>query len=338
MTIKDVAKQAGVSVSTVSRVVNKGDEKSASKETRRKIWDAVNALGYTPNVHARQLKSGQNALSKKTAKEIACVSGRSGDSLINPFFSALMHAVEKAAYEKGYFLRFSSSTAPADYGNESNTADSVIILGKTDAATLKKLQSSYRHILYTGLQDLPLDIDQVISSGYQAAEKAVQYLLDLGHKKICYIGETTNEQRYLAYQDTMARAGLNVSKQDTASTDFTPGKGYEAVHQLFEQNADFTAIFCSNDALAIGALKALKDRRLKVPEDVSLISIDDIETVRYLSPMLTTVRIPIQEMGAMAVKILIDRIEGGHQSPVKVNLPNLVVCRDSCGTCSRKNR
>lgn len=337
MTIKDVARQAGVSVSTVSRVVNKGDKKSASPETRRKIWDAVNALGYTPNLHARQLKAGQSTFSTVT-KEIACVYGRTGDSLINPFFSALMQAVEKAAYDKGYFLRFSSSIAPAEYDQKANTANSVIILGKTDTQTLKKLQSSYRHILYTGLQDLPLDIDQVISSGYQAAEKAVQHLLDLGHKKICYIGETTNEQRYQAYQNTMANAGLNVSRQNTASTDFTPGKGYEAVHRLLEQNTDFTAIFCSNDALAIGALKALKDRRMKVPEDVSLISIDDIETVRYLTPMLTTVRIPIQEMGAMAVKILIDRIEGGHQSPVKVNLPNTVICRDSCGRCSGRNR
>lgn len=332
MTIKDVAKLAGVSVSTVSRVVNKGDEKSASPETRRKIWDAVSTLGYTPNVHARQLKSGQELLPRIT-KEIACVYGRTGDSFVNPFFSALMHAVEKAAYEKGYFLRFSSSTAPADYGNKQNSANSVIILGKTDTRTLNSLKSSYRHILYTGLQDLPLEIDQVISSGYQAAEKAVQYLLDLGHKKICYIGETTNEQRFLAYQETMAKAGLNISEQDTASTDFSPGKGYEAVNQLFEQHTDFTAIFCSNDALAIGALKALKDRRLKVPDDISLISIDDIETVSYLSPMLTTVRIPIQEMGAMAVNILIDRIEGGHQSPVKVNLPNTVIRRDSCGKC-----
>ncbi len=337
MTIKDVARRAGVSVSTVSRVVNKGDEKSASPETRRKIWDAVNELGYTPNLHARQLKTGQAPLSK-AAKEIACVYGRTGDSFVNPFFSALMQAGEKAAYEKGYFLRFSSSTAPADYDHKANTANSVIILGKTDTQTLKKLQASYRHILYTGLQDLPLDIDQVISSGYHAAEKAIQYLLDLGHKKICYIGETTKEQRFLAYQDTMAKAGLSVSKQDTASTDFSPGKGYEAVRQLFEQNTDFTAIFCSNDALAIGALKALKDRRMKVPDDISLISIDDIETVRYLSPMLTTVRIPIQEMGSMAVKILIDRIEGGHQSPVKVNLPNMVIRRDSCGICRTSNR
>lgn len=135
-----------------------------------------------------------------------------------------MHAVEKAAYEMGYFLRFSASTAPADYGNKQNSANSVIILGKTDTHTLKNLKASYRHILYTGLQDLPLEIDQVISSGYQAAEKAVQYLLDLGHKKICYIGETTNEQRFLAYQDTMAKAGLNISEQDTASTDFSPGR------------------------------------------------------------------------------------------------------------------
>lgn len=332
MTLKDVAKLAGVSPSTVSRVINKGDEKSASPETQRKIWDAVNTLGYTPNLHARNLKK-EHSIVSTSPREIACVYGRAGDSFINPFFSELMHAVEKAAYEKGYFLRFSSSTAPADYRNKQNSANSVIILGRTDNQTLNSLRTSYQHILYTGLQDLPLDIDQVISSGYQAAKMAVQYLLSLGHRKICYIGETTNEQRFYAYKDAMAEAGLTISEQDTASTDFSPGKGYEAVKQLLEKNSDFTAIFCSNDILAIGVLKALKDHHYKVPDDVSLISIDDIETVRYLSPMLTSIRVPIQEMGYMAVKILIDRIEGGHRSPLKINLPNKIIFRDSCAKC-----
>lgn len=88
MTIKDVAKMAGVSVSTVSRVVNKGDGKSASLETQRKIWDAVNTLGYTPNLHARQLKTSQDPI-PKTTKEIACVYGRAGDSFVNPFSAHL---------------------------------------------------------------------------------------------------------------------------------------------------------------------------------------------------------------------------------------------------------
>lgn len=334
MTIKDVAKLAGVSPSTVSRVINKGDSKSASPDTQRKIWDAVNKLGYTPNLHARSLKTEQPTTSAAT-KEIACVYGRTADSFINPFFSELMSAVEKAAYARGYFLRFSSSAIPAEHNERSNSANAVIILGRTDSNTLNNLQNSYRHVLYTGLQDLPMEIDQVISSSYQAARTAVQYLLGLGHRKICYIGEKAHEQRFLAYKETMSEAGLTITDQDISSTDLSPGQGYEAVNQLFEKNQNFTAIFCSNDILAVGALKALKDHHLKIPDDVSLISIDDIETAGYLSPMLTTIRIPIQEMGAMAVKLLIDRIEGGHHIPIKVNLPNRIVYRDSCGQCKK---
>ena len=335
MTIKDVAKMAGVSPSTVSRVINKGDSKSASPDTQKKIWEAVKKLGYTPNLHAQSLKTVQPN-SSVSAKEIACVYGRTADSFINPFFSELMSAVEKAAYERGYFLRFSSSAIPAEHTEHPGSTNAVIILGRTDNTTLHNLQNVYRHVLYTGLQDLPMDIDQVISSGYQAARTAVQYLLSLGHRKICYIGEKTHEQRFLAYKETMAEAGLTITDQDIGSTDLSPGQGYEAVNQLFEKNQSFTAIFCSNDILAVGALKALKDHHFKVPDDVSLISIDDIETAGYLSPMLTTIHIPIQEMGAMAVKLLIDRIEGGHRIPMKVNLPNKIVYRDSCG--QYKNR
>ncbi len=336
MTIKDVAKMAGVSPSTVSRVVNKGDEKSASPETQKKIWAAVNSLGYTPNLHARSLKTNQPDIAD-TPREIACVYGRLADSYINPFFGQLMHAVEKAAYSRRYFLQFSSTEAPTDSPQKGNSASAVIILGKTDTQTLDKLKANYRHIVYTGLQDLPLEIDQVISNGYDAAGKAVQYLLELGHKKICYIGETKNEQRFLAYKDVMKEAGLDFSWQNTVSIDFSPSQGYEATSKLLKQNTSFTAILCANDMLALGALKALKDNHKKVPDDISLISIDDIETASYLTPMLTTVRIPIEEMGSMAVNILIDRIEGRHKSPIKVNLPNTVIYRDSCGKChSRK--
>lgn len=334
MTIKDVAELAGVSPSTVSRVVNKGDEKSASTVTQRKIWDAVNTLRYTPNIHARSLKSNM-AEGPELLKEIAGVYGSTGDSLINPFFNTLLHEVEKTAYEKGYYLRFSFSEIHAHLHNKDNSANSVIILGKTDSKTLNILKNHYKHIIYTGLQDLALNIDQVISSGYQAAQSAIHYLLELGHQKICYIGETTNEQRFLAYQDTMREAGLIISEQDTASTDLSPGQGYEAVQRLLNKNTEFTAIFCSNDILAIGALKALKDNKIKVPDEVSLISIDDIDTAGYLSPMLTTVRIPIKEMGSMAVKILIDRMEGGHKTPLKVNIPNSLIYRNSCSKCAK---
>ena len=327
MTIKDVAKLAGVSPSTVSRVVNNGDTKAASPETQRKIWDVVHSVGYTPNPFARNLKTQQGDL-PAPAGEIVCVYGRMVNSFLDPFFGILMHAVEQTAFSRGYILRCYHTT---DFSLPLAAANAAIILGRTDSQTFQRLQSHYRHLLYTGLQRLPFDVDQVISSGYKAACLAIRHLLELGHRKICYIGETSNEQRLHGFQDTMAEAGLSVASQYIIDADFSPGKGYEAACQLLERGTEFTAIFCSNDIIAIGAMKALKEHGRKVPEDVSLIGINDIETVRYLSPMLTTVHIPIEEMGTMAAKLLIDRIEGGHQLPLRVELPNAVVSRESCG-------
>lgn len=333
MTIKDIAKIVGVSPSTVSRVVNKRDTTSASDETRKKIWEAVYQYGYTPNLN---MKKSQITLteSEKMPSEIICMYGRMTNSFLDPFFQRLTHAIEKATFKKGYILRFSTTNAQTEYAISSNKySDALVILGRTDKSTLEKLQIYYKHILYTGLQHLPFEIDQVISSGYKAAQKCIRYLLKLGHTKICYIGETKDEQRFLAYQDTMNEAGLSISDDYIVNADFSPGKGYEAVNQLIEKNNDFTAIFCSNDIISIGALKALKEHQYIIPENVSLISINDIETVQYLSPTLTTVHVPLEEMGTMAAKLIIDRIEGGHRIPMKLELPNDIVYRESCRSC-----
>lgn len=333
MTIKDIAKIVGVSPSTVSRVVNKGDTKSASDETQKRIWEAVYQYGYMPSLNTKNLQADVPE-GEKTSGEIVCMYGRMTNSFLDPFFQRLTHAIEKAAFKKGYILRFSTTNAQTEYVISSNKfSDALIILGRTDKSTLEKVRAHYKHILCTGLQDLPFEIDQVVSSGYKAAQKSIQYLIELGHKKICYVGETKNEQRFLGYQNAMKEAGLEVSDNYVVNADFSPGKGYEAVNQLIEKNKDFTAIFCSNDIISIGALKALKEHHYKIPEDVSLISVNDIETVQYLSPTLTTVHIPLEEMGTMAAKLIIDRIEGGHRSPMKLELPNSIIRRESCGPC-----
>ena len=115
-------------------------------------------------------------------------------------------------------------------------------------------------------------------------------------------------------------------------------EGFRGAQILIERNTDVSAIFCSNDLTAIGAMRALQTNGIHIPKDISLISIDDIDTVQYLSPMLTTVHVPTQEMGQMAAKILIDRIEGGHRLPVKISLPFYLANRESCTSYRRPGR
>ena len=331
MSIKDVAKAANVSPSTVSRVVNGGDVSAASPETQERIWKAVREVGYVLNQNARSLKCAKPK-SAPASRDIDCVFARIAGPHLDPFFTSLMHEIELEAFEHGYHLRYQYSINEVTNGTflPRGDARAAIVLGRASEQTITRLKSLYRYLICASLQNLNLPVDQVISSGYDAAYSCVQYLHTLGHTRICYLGETVDEQRYEGYLAAMRQIGCENAEELSIESPFTPTDGYEAIHELLTRDKDFTAILCSNDMLAIGALNALKKHKLLVPRDVSLIGINDMETVRYLDPMLTTINIPVAEMGKQTAKMLIDRINGGHKLPVKVLIPNALVCRDSC--------
>lgn len=332
MSIKDVAKAAGVSPSTVSRVVNGGDTSAASPETQERIWNAVRELGYVLNQNARNLKR-PNQVSESSKREIDCIYARISGTHLDPFFTDLMHEVELEALKDGFHLRYQYSIAEIraeSIPRQEERADTAIILGRTDEETIQWLQGQYRHLICVGLQDRQFPVDQVLCHGYEAAKTCVNYLHSLGHQQICYLGETVNEQRYQAYLDSMRRIGIANPEKLAVDAPFSPSGGYEAVQQLLHGGKEFTAILCANDMLAVGALKALREHRLRVPKDVSLIGINDMETSRYLDPMLTTVAIPMREMGKHTARMLIDRISGGHKEPVKLILPSTLIRRESC--------
>ena len=333
MSIKDVAKAAGVSPSTVSRVVNGGDSTAASPETQERIWNAVRELGYVVNQNARNLKRPE-PVSAVGNQDIDCIYARIAGPHLDPFFTTLMHEAEVAALSQGFHIRYqySISEMRADIlPPKQDRASAAIVLGRTDRATISWLQSMYRHLICVGLQDRDFPVDQVICRGYDAAAECVRHLHSLGHTQIFYLGETRDEQRYLGFLDTMKDLGITGAEGYAMEAAFSPAGGYDAVHQLLSEGRQFTAILCANDMLAVGALKALKEHKLRVPRDVSLIGINDMETSRYLDPMLTTIAIPMGEMGAIAAKMLIDRIQSGHRTPVKMILPGNLICRESCG-------
>ena len=332
MSIKDVAKAAGVSPSTVSRVVNGGDRSAASRETQDRIWAAVREQGYIPNQYARSLKCASTPDNKKT-QVFDCIYARLAGAELDPFFTTLMHEAEIEALSHGYHLRRQYSVedirkkrVPAP---DENTK-AAFVLGRVDESTIRELQKYYRHLICMGLQDKPLPIDQVLCRGFDAAKTCIHYLHSLGHSRICYLGETNDEQRYTGYLEAMAEIGIIDPSPYVINTSFTSAGGYEAIHRLMAQGTSCSAIFCASDLIAGSALRALKELRLKVPQDVSLIGINDMETVRYLDPMLTAIAVPLEEMGKQAAKLLIDRIEGGHKLPTKVLIPGTLVQRESC--------
>lgn len=339
MTLKEIAKEAGVSISTVSRVINKSSKSPASQEVQDRIWEIVRRTGYTPNATARDLKKGASDSQEPLSRSIACLFARTSDGVTDSFFSPLARSIEKEAFKHNYILKYTFTAFDIHHPNtfrliSDNHVDGVAVLGRCDKQLLQFLKQYFKCVAYTGLNNLDAKYDQIICDGRQAAITAINHLVQLGHSRIAYIGETKNEERYLGYCSALSSHRLPLRPEYVANVALSSEGGYLGAKKLLDQNTDISAFFCPNDITAIGAMKAIQEHGLSIPRDISIISIDDIDMAQYLSPMLTTVHIPVEEMGEMTAKILIDRIEGGHRLPLKINLPFYIANRESCGPYS----
>lgn len=335
VTLKEIAKEAGVSISTVSRVINKKNPGAASREVQDRIWEIVRRTGYTPNMTARDLKFGGQESLKPLTRSIACLFARTGEAHSDLFFSPLARSIEQEAFKRNYVLKYSFTAIDLRHPGTfqliaDNHVDGVVVLGRCDKQALSFLKQYFHCVAYTGLNVLDAKYDQIISDGYQASLTAMNHLTGLGHTRIGYIGETENEDRYTGYRNALTSSNLPFKKEYVADVPLSSEGGYRGVKKLLERKADVSALFCSNDITAIGAMRAISESGCRIPRDVSVISIDDIDTAQYLSPMLTTIHMPVEEMGQMTAKILIDRIEGGHRLPIRLTLPFYLASRESC--------
>lgn len=330
-TIKDVARLAGVSPSTVSRVLNSGGPSAASDKTREKIWKAVRETGYCVNEAARELRKPKN-VSSGQKHSVDCILARELDYFLDPFLSSLRHVIEEELFKNNYRLRaqFGLSELAEFVRANGEKKDAAVILGRIDAASLKVLKKAYTHLIYVGLQDLDLGIDSVMCSSYDAVTALMDYLYSLGHRRICYLGETKDEQRFTSYMDSLKRLQLPFGKQQIVDVNFTPTDSYAGLKRALDKGFDCTAIICANDASVLGVLKALKEAHMDVPGAVSVVGINDAESVRYLDPMTTSISFPTEEMGKHVVRLLLDRIDHKHFSPVRLYLPGRLIVRDSC--------
>lgn len=339
MTLKEIAKEAGVSISTVSRVINGNEQNAASKSTRDKIWTIVRKTGYTPNILAQNLKRQTMPMQSPTEplRYIDCLQARTSNLNTDPFFSELERALEQEAFNHNYIVK--NTYRPIDL----KSLDSVIraaekniyglvILGRYPFTKeeFRLLNDIYKNIIYVGLNSIPLKCDQIICDGYKAGISAVEYLIELGHRNIAYIGEQSNECRFLAYKDALEKHGISFTIHNTSNVIQSTDGGYKGALKLLGKKSDFSAVFCANDLTAIGAIKAFHENKKQIGKDLSIISVDDIDLSQYINPMLTTVHIPIEELGRQTARFLIDRINGHHSLPMKVELPFYIARRDSC--------
>ena len=308
ITIDDVAKLAGVSRATAGRVV--GNYGSVSEKSRERVWDAVRQLDYQPNLIARGLRS-------QTTKTIAVIVG----SIRNTYSTALVYAVEKEAQKKGYNVLI--CTTHEDIEKElkhlkdlnSRKVDGVILMSayRADANMDKKYKEFYISklpIVFVDRNIPGINRDVIQSENFDTSYKATKYLMDMGHRKIGIIATSnfsTVQERIKGYKAAFANAGIEYDESLIASVDELSDKMSRKVcHEFLEEHPDITALYILNNSLCSGVLLDLKERQMKIPQDISLLVWDDEEYNELLD--ITTIEQPITEIGKQATRRLFELI------------------------------
>lgn len=330
VSIDDIAKYAGVSKSTVSRILN--DKGKFSEDTRDKVLQVVKKLNYSPSMVARSLRN-------RRTKAVGLLL----PDIVNPFFPEIMKGVEDVASENGYVIVLCSSNEDSEkefnyfHMFENRWIDGVIYSGVT--GTREEAQS----IRLISEQEIPVvlmdrEIEDYFASvvmidNEKAAYDAATYCLELGHKRIGFIAAPLKvrifEKRLEGYQKALQKYGIEFDESLVVEGDLTIKSGSKAAKQLVARRDPPTAIFASNDLMAIGAMKEIQGHGLKVPENISIIGFDDIRTASLVTPALTTIAQPKNEMGVEAMNLLIRMIEKKGASKSKVVLDTRLVVRKS---------
>jgi len=334
VTITEIAKMAHVAKSTVSKVLN--DRKGIAEKTRKKVLDVAGKLDYHPSLIAQSLKN------RKT-KAIGLVL----PNIINPFFPNVLKGVEDAAIENGYVVVFCDSDNRRDKESlyfhmfESRWVDGIIfsvISGDREEETyIKTIHEKGTPVVLIDREIEGYFTNVVMIDNKRAAFDATTYLLELGHKKIGHIAGPQNIRTFVkrleGYKEALTKYGIDFDPELVVEEkDSSVESGGRAVRKLFKKGkVTFTAIFASNDLMAIGCIRELQKIGLRVPQDTSIVGFDNNPLAALVTPSLTTVAQPAYQMGAEAINLLIKDIEKRDALETKIILPTKLVVRESTG-------
>ena len=326
-TMKDVARLAGVSIQTVSMVVN--DKAVVSPDTRERILAAIDELGYRPQAVGRSLRTGSTRTIGLLVSDIT-----------NPFFSRMADAVEDHAHRAGYNLILYNTHSDAERERTylhiaaERWVDGMLFVTTTDTLHgLDELRAA--GIPTVAIDRIPHDYDGacVILDNRRTGALVAEHLLDLGHRDLGHIcgplDLRLSVERLESFESTVRERGLEPIAHAVGDASWSCESGYRAMRTLLEASRTPTAVFASNDRLAIGAMRAAVEAGLRVPYDVSIVGVDDIELAPYLTPPLTTVRQSLADVATLATKILLDLIHGREPAQTQIVFQPELVVRDS---------
>jgi LacI family transcriptional regulator len=333
--IKSIAKMAGVSVSTVSKIMNNYSD--VSDKTKIRVLEIMRETGYVPTNSAKTLAT------KKSSLIGVIFAGQLNIDFMHPFFVEVLNAFKQQMGVLGYDLLFFSNEKFAEKTEDYlarclhyHVDGCVIISGDEPEPSIEQLDSSSIPCIGVDIRLQGRNSGFIMSDNYKMSAKVVEHFYLHGYRELGYIGSTMKSDisniRESGYIDAMESLGLQVNeKWFVSGEDFFEASGYHAMMSIIEQGEVPRAVFAASDLLAIGAMRALKDRGLSVPLDVAIVGCDDIEACKYMKPSLSTIRQNKDKIGKLAALMLFDLIN--VQSDIRSYSvePELII-RESCGS------
>ncbi|KQA39197.1 substrate-binding domain-containing protein [Vibrio cholerae] len=329
-TMKDIARLAGVSTSTVSHVINKS--RFVSDEIAERVNNAAQQLNYAPSALARSLKMNRT----KTIGMLVTTS-------TNPFFGEVVKGVERSCYHQGYNLILCNTEGD---NQRMKASINTLLQKRVDGLLLMcSTLEGERLDVFDRYPDIPIVVmdwgpilfasDKIQDNSLQGGYMAAKYLIECGHKEIgCITGPLIRHQaqmRYEGYKRALAEAGIAMNPDWIVESDFECEGGYQAFEKLYQRGKLPSALFVSNDMMAMGVIQAASQRGLRIPDDLSLIGYDDVHIAKFMTPALTTIHQPKYRLGKAAVDTLLYRLENPDTTAQVVQLePTLVVRSSVC--------
>ncbi|EGR2024295.1 substrate-binding domain-containing protein [Vibrio cholerae] len=327
-TMKDIARLAGVSTSTVSHVINKS--RFVSDEIAERVNNAAQQLNYAPSALARSLKMNRT----KTIGMLVTTS-------TNPFFGEVVKGVERSCYHQGYNLILCNTEGD---NQRMKASINTLLQKRVDGLLLMcSTLEGERLDVFDRYPDIPIVVmdwgpilfasDKIQDNSLQGGYMAAKHLIECGHKEIgCITGPLIRHQaqmRYEGYKRALAEAGIAINPDWIVESDFECEGGYQAFEKLYQRGKLPSALFVSNDMMAMGVIQATSQRGLRVPDDLSLIGYDDVHIAKFMTPALTTIHQPKYRLGKAAVDTLLYRLENPDTTAQVVQLEPTLVVRNS---------
>jgi len=327
VTMRDVARRAGVTPTTISHVIN--NTRYVRKETHARVWAAINELGYQPNNLARSLRRKETHTFGLIVPDNA-----------NPFFAEVARGIEDSSFDRGYCVILCNSEKNLEkelsYINvlQGRQVDGIILVSAgINTQHIIDLQEKGKPVVVVDREIAGVNVDAVLTDNRGGGYKAVHHLVELGHKRIgCISGPselTPSAERVDGYKQAVTEAGLRWEPNLIIKGDFHSKGGYSAIEKLMSLPEPPTAVFACNDMMAIGAMAGAIDLGYNIPHDLSIVGFDDIELASYTNPKLTTVEQPKYKMGTVATEMMLRQVNEGKSPGRRLILPTELIIRQS---------